>query len=94
MSDSEDPLDLVDEGGEDLFGDEGEDEAASPPARVLDDDELASDPGDDSDARNRDYDDEMPQERVVAELTTYRHRTPKPKDGMVSAMLSLSHIWY
>ncbi|POR31231.1 Uncharacterized protein TPAR_08547 [Tolypocladium paradoxum] len=89
MSDSEDPLDVVDEGGEDLFGDEGEDEAASPPARVLDDDELASDADEDADAPNRDYDDDMPQEnrgRVVAELTTYRHRTPKPRDSMLRVM--------
>ncbi|PNY20653.1 Uncharacterized protein TCAP_07337 [Tolypocladium capitatum] len=91
MSDSEDPLDVVDEGGEDLFGDEGEDEgedeAASPLERVLDDDELASDPDEDADARNRDYDDDMPQaDKLVAELTTYRHRIPKPRDGMLRIM--------
>ncbi|KAM4059036.1 leo1-like protein [Hirsutella rhossiliensis] len=86
MSDSEDPLDAVDEGGEDLFGDEGDDEAASPAARVLTDDDLASDPDEDPDARHRDYDDALPQEtrdKVVIEQPTYRHRVPKPRDGML-----------
>lgn len=87
MSDSEDPLDAVDEGGEDLFGDEGDDEVASPPGRELPDDDLASDPDEDADARHRDYDDALPQEtrdKVVIEQPTYRHRVPKPRDGMVS----------
>ncbi|KJZ78303.1 hypothetical protein HIM_02341 [Hirsutella minnesotensis 3608] len=84
MSDSEDPLDAVDEGADDLFGDEGDDDIASPAARILEDDELASDPEEDSDARHRDYEDALPQEtrdKVVIEQPTYRHPIPKPKDG-------------
>ncbi|PHH90046.1 hypothetical protein CDD83_4647 [Cordyceps sp. RAO-2017] len=87
MSDSEDPLDAVDEGGEDLFGDEGDDDAASPAPRVLRDDELASDPDEDLDARHLDDDDDAPpqetRDKVVIEQPTFRHRIPKPSDGML-----------
>jgi len=87
MSDSEDPLDVVDEGGDDLFGDEDE-EAASPQERVQEDDDLASEAGedDDGDARRGGYYDSEPQEtrnRVVIEEQTYRHRIPKASDDMV-----------
>ncbi|KAJ3529973.1 hypothetical protein NM208_g9526 [Fusarium decemcellulare] len=87
MSDSEDPidpLDEVDEGGDDLFGDEGDEEVASTKERVLDDDELASDPEGDNYARYRNDDDEQQfqtRDRVVMGVKTYRHRVPKPKDG-------------
>lgn len=88
MSDSEDPLDAIDEGGDDLFGDEDEDEAGSPAPRVLDDDDLASDPDDDAEPRERhDYGSQQVQEtkeRVVMAVTTYRHRIPKPQDDTVS----------
>ncbi|OAQ90880.1 Leo1-like protein [Purpureocillium lilacinum] len=90
MSDSEDPLDVVDEGGDDLFGDEDE-EAASPQERVQEDDDLASDAGedDDGDARRGGYYDSEPQEtrnRVVIEEQTYRHRIPKASDDMLRVL--------
>lgn len=93
MSDSEDPLEAVDDGGEDLFGDEGDEDLASPKERVLADDELASDLDEDPDARNRGYDDDddaQPQEtrdRIVMAVQTYRHQIPNPKDGTVSNWL-------
>lgn len=89
MSDSEDPLDDLEANGDDLFGDEGDEDLPSlSKQRVLDDDDLASDPDEDPDARHRDFDDEdtQPQEtrdRVVMAVQTYRHRIPKPKDGTV-----------
>ncbi|KAJ6446025.1 Leo1-like protein [Purpureocillium lavendulum] len=93
MSDSEDPLDVVDEGGDDLFGDEGDEEAASPQERVRENDDLASDleedDDNDDDARRRDYYDAEPQEtrnRVVIEEQTYRHRIPKASDGMLRVL--------
>lgn len=87
MSESEDPLDAVDGGGEDLFGDDDDEGPASREAHVLGDDDLASDLDDDADARPRDDDDAIPQgtrDKVVIEQPTYRHRVPKPRDGMVS----------
>jgi hypothetical protein len=89
MSDSEDPIDLIDEGGDDLFGDDGDDDVASPKANLRDDDDLASDR--DADGYGRDEDDDEDaqqsretQERVVMGVRTYRHRIPKPQDGSVS----------
>lgn len=92
MSDSEDPIDPIDEideDGDDLFGDDdGDNQASSPKARILDDDDLATDPDEDQETRYRDYDDSQPQhevkDRVVMALQAYRHRIPKPKDGAVS----------
>lgn len=92
MSDSEDPIDPideVDEEGDDLFGDDdGDNEPASPKARVLDDDDLASDPDEERETRYRDdYDSQQQHEtkdRVVMAVQAYRHRVPKPKDGSVS----------
>ncbi|KAH8737241.1 Leo1-like protein-domain-containing protein [Ilyonectria robusta] len=90
MSDSEDPIDPLDEGGDDLFGDEGDDEVVSTKERVLDDDDLASDPEGDTYARYRNYEDEQPQhetkDRVVMAVQTYRHRIPKPKDGALRVL--------
>ncbi|KAK7414302.1 hypothetical protein QQX98_006819 [Neonectria punicea] len=90
MSDSEDPIDPLDEGGEDLFGDEGDDEVASTKERVLDDDELASDPEGDNYGQYRNYDDEQPpqetKDRVVSAIQMYRHRIPKPKDGALRVL--------
>lgn len=93
MSDSEDPIDPIDEGGDDLFGDEGDEDVASTKERVLDDDDLASDPEGDSYARYRNDDDDQMQfqtrDRVVMGVKTYRHRVPKPKDGAVSLVMRL-----
>lgn len=90
MSDSEDPIDPVDEGGDDLFGDEPDeaDVSASPKERVLEDDDLASDPEEqDTYPRYRDDDGTQDQdevrERVVVDVTAYRHAVPKPSDGVV-----------
>lgn len=92
MSDSEDPIDPIDdEGGDDLFGDEDSNEAApSPPrARVLDDDSLASDPEEDDDARQQYNREErarsLPAEgqRRIMEAQINRHRIPKPSDNAV-----------
>ncbi|GFP53835.1 hypothetical protein ACSS6W_001457 [Trichoderma asperelloides] len=84
MSDSEDPLDAIDEGGDDLFGDEGDEGDASPQGRILDDDELASDPEAYGDAEPREYDGSQSRhetkERVVMAVQAYRHRVPKPSD--------------
>ncbi len=99
MSDSEDPIDPIAESGDDLFGDEPDDVEEgleSPKARVLDDDDLASDPEGDTYARYRDEDQTQDQdevrERIVIDVTTYRHPVPRPSDGQVSSgsfMLSL-----
>lgn len=94
MSDSEDPIDPVeaDEEGDDLFGDENGEERASPKEQFFDDDEeLASDPDEDSRPRHRNgFDDDADgvqetRDRVVMAVPTYRHRVPKPKDGAVCA---------
>jgi RNA polymerase-associated protein LEO1 len=89
MSDSEEPIDPIDE-GDDLFGDEDEeaDGLRSSKERVLDDDDLASDP--EADDRPRHYDDADETERVetvrrIMDATAYRHPIPKPSDGVVSA---------
>lgn len=96
MSDSEDPIDPIDE-GDDLFGDEDEEADAlkSPRERVLDDDDLASDPEGDTHARH--YDDADETERVetvrrIMDATAYRHPIPKPSDGAVSASIQCTCI--
>lgn len=90
MSDSEDPLDAVDEGGDDLFGDEGDEVDASPQARILDDDDLASDPEAYGDAEPREYDGSQSRQetkdRIVMAVQAYRHRIPKPSDDSVSSL--------
>lgn len=94
MSDSDEPIDPIDEGGDDLFGDEPDDveEApASPKERVLDDDDLASDPeGDDQygryDRQDDAHDEDEVRERMVVDVTAYRHPIPKPTDGSVSTV--------
>ena len=86
MSDSEHPIDIVDEGGDDLFGDEGDD-AISEVENALSDRELASDREDDELDAHRRGDDEEPREfreKLVAEVPLYRHRVPRSKDGSVS----------
>lgn len=90
MSDSEDPIDPIDEGGDDLFGDDDDgDVIESPKERVLDDDDLASDPEGETYNRYRDDDDtrqqdEVTRETMIADVTAYRHPIPKPSDGIVS----------
>ncbi|KAK0387636.1 hypothetical protein NLU13_3881 [Sarocladium strictum] len=94
MSDSEDPIDPIDEdGGDDLFGDDDDNELApSPPkARDLDDDSLASDPeGDDAqpqysrDERARSQ--SIEGERRIMEAQIHRHRIPKPSDKTLRVM--------
>ncbi|KAH6853701.1 Leo1-like protein-domain-containing protein [Chaetomium sp. MPI-CAGE-AT-0009] len=83
MSDSEEPVDIADEGGDDLFGDDGDD-ALSDIEKVVSDREIVSDREDDeADARRQD-DDEEPREfreKLVSEVPLYRHRTPRSKDG-------------
>ncbi|KAK2593069.1 hypothetical protein QQS21_009235 [Conoideocrella luteorostrata] len=92
MSDSEDPLDDLEGNGDDLFGDEGDDNLPTlSKERVLDDDDLASDPDEDPDSKRRDYDDDnsLPHEtrdRVVMGVQTYRHQIPNPKDGTLRVM--------
>lgn len=87
MSDIEDPIESVDEGGDDLFGDDGDDDVVPTKEPFNEDDELASDPEGDSYARYRnDDDDQAPvqtKERAIQNVETYRHRIPKPKDGAV-----------
>ncbi|KAF4972772.1 hypothetical protein FZEAL_9529 [Fusarium zealandicum] len=91
MSDSEDPaIDPLDEGGDDLFGDEGDEDVAPTKERVLDDDDLASDPEGDGYAQYARNDDDDQQfqtrDRVVMGVKTYRHRVPKPKDGALRVL--------
>ena len=93
MSDSEDPIEPIDEGGDDLFGDEGDEGSeavASPKERILEDDDLASDAEGDTYARYRDEDQARDQdeirERIVVDVTAYRHPVPKPSDGVVSLL--------
>ncbi|SPJ74616.1 related to LEO1 Extremely hydrophilic protein [Fusarium torulosum] len=92
MSDSDEPIDQIDEGGDDLFGDDGDDDIVPTKEPVHEDDELASDPEGDSYARYRDRDDEDDQaqvqtkDRVVLNIKTYRHRIPKPKDGALRVL--------
>ncbi|ATY59271.1 RNA polymerase-associated [Cordyceps militaris] len=88
MSDSEDPLDQIDEIADDLFGDD--DDARSPAPRVLDDDDLASDPEDTDEHRHYGEDDTQVQhetkEKLVMAVQAYRHRVPKPKDNILRVM--------
>lgn len=91
MSDSDGLIDPIDEGGDDLFGDEGDDDIVPTKESVDEDDELASDPEGDSYTRYRNDDEDQAQletkERAVQNVTTYRHRVPKPKDGAVCHIL-------
>jgi RNA polymerase-associated protein LEO1 len=87
MSDSEDPIDIADEGGDDLFGDEGDDDAMSEIEKAVSDRDVASDREDDELDTRRHDDDEEPREfreKLVAEVPLYRHRIPRSKEGGVS----------
>ncbi|KAK4185967.1 hypothetical protein QBC35DRAFT_287368 [Podospora australis] len=85
MSDSEDPLaDLpeIDEGGDDLFGDD--DDAI--PDNVLSEGDFASDKEDENDRAQQQTqeDGDEPREfreKLAAEVPLYRHRIPRSKDG-------------
>ncbi|KAK4230569.1 hypothetical protein QBC38DRAFT_469092 [Podospora fimiseda] len=91
MSDSEDPVDIADEGGDDLFGDEDVDDVGSPADNAASNRDVASDREDD-DLGGRtqgDYDDEEEQELadlVVTDVPLYRHRIPKSKDGSLHTL--------
>jgi hypothetical protein len=83
MSDSEDPVDLADDGGDDLFGDDL-DEAGSEPGNVLSDKDLASDQDDDLEPRDEDGGDQPEvREKVIYGVEMFRHRIPKSKNGTV-----------
>ena len=83
MSDSEDPIDVADEGGDDLFGDDDEDRAPSENERVASDG-LASDPEDDGHRRNeQDVDDQQVRDKVIMNVQINRHRIPKPQNDKV-----------
>lgn len=86
MSDSEEPIDIPDEGGDDLFGDEGDD-MISEIGDIASDRELGSDREDDeANARRRDDENggRVFRDRLVTEVPLYRHRIPRSKDGSVS----------
>jgi RNA polymerase-associated protein LEO1 len=86
MSDSEDPVDLADEGGDDLFGDD-EPDAKSEREHYLSDNELASD-RDAVEQDGMDHDDEPMQsqqtkDEIVMDIALSRHRLPKMRNGNV-----------
>ncbi|MBE3041319.1 hypothetical protein IMZ48_01785 [Candidatus Bathyarchaeota archaeon] len=96
MSDSEDPIDLQEEGDDlDLFGDDDEGQSGSPPPQVLSDNDADSDGhasaahGYDSD---RDQDALDHQDKVIAGIQIYRHRMPKTKDGLVSHYRPIGYL--
>ena len=96
MSDSEDPVDLHEE-GDDLFGDGDEDQSGSPPPQVLSDKDLDSDTGHANAAQaydsDRDHDAPDHQDKVIAGIQIYRHRMPKTKDGMVGRIYpNIGHL--
>lgn len=92
MSDSEDIIDLPEEGGDDLFGDEG-DEVMSDQGNVLSDRDLESDREDDRD-RIEDEDDYPREDRdsqhLAESIPLYRHRIPKSKDNTVRMGLCIN----
>lgn len=86
MSDSEDPVDNVDDLGDDLFGDDDAGDALSEAEDALSDQELASDKGgDDRDRAIRATSEQEAEfrEKLVAEVPVYRHRIPRSYDGSV-----------
>ncbi|RWA08328.1 hypothetical protein EKO27_g6781 [Xylaria grammica] len=90
MSDSEEPVDLADEGGDDLFGDD-EPEPKSDRERYLSDNELASDK-DAVEHDGIDYDDDEAMQtqqtkvEVVLDVPLNRHRMPKIKNGTLQSL--------
>lgn len=94
MSDSEDPIDIPEDGGDDLFGDGGDD-APSEAEKNVSEQEQASERGEDEegDAHARDSDEEAGdvRDKLVAEVPLYRHRIPRSKDGSVSGSREIMH---
>ncbi|KAL2263892.1 hypothetical protein VTK26DRAFT_4569 [Humicola hyalothermophila] len=89
MSDSEDLVDIPEDAGDDLFGDEGGDDAISEAGNVLSDKDLESEKEDDDhDAERRDEVEEPRQfrEKLVAEVPLYRHRIPRSSDGSLHSL--------
>lgn len=86
MSDSEDPIDNIDDGGDDLFGDDDGDQPLSEVEDAPSDRDLASD-RDEDEAREQQYGgDEEPLEftnKTTQEVPMYRHRIPKSEDDSV-----------
>ncbi|KAK4447567.1 Leo1-like protein-domain-containing protein [Podospora aff. communis PSN243] len=84
MTDSEEPVDAVDDLGDDLFGDADGGDAISEIENGLSDRELASDAEDDARRRETRRDTEEPteyKEKLVGEVPLYRHRIPKSNEG-------------
>lgn len=87
MSDSEDPLDLADAGGDDLFGDE---EPEPDRERYLSENDLASDrDANEEDSIDHDADameTQHTKEEIVMDIPLSRHRMPKLKDGTLQSL--------
>ncbi|GAP91667.1 putative Leo1-like protein [Rosellinia necatrix] len=92
MSDSDEPVDLADEGDDGLFGSDEED-PKSDRDRYLSDNDLASERG----AARRDsldHDDnddgamqtQQTKEEIVMDIALSRHRMPKMKDGILQSL--------
>lgn len=103
MSDSEDHVDdIIDDGGDDLFGGDDGDDAVSQTSeqngRVLSDRDLASEHGDDNtqeqDIQRDDSDmEDAPVRHInVEKVAMYRHRIPKSKNDQVR-LASISSVW-
>jgi RNA polymerase-associated protein LEO1 len=94
MSDSEEQIDIPDEGEDDLFGDGGEDDgvAQSDNERVLSDRELASEQDvDERDDRDDvDMDEMQEKQKIIMNVQMYRHQAPKTKDGTVSLLSGIT----
>ncbi|KAI0136730.1 Leo1-like protein-domain-containing protein [Xylariales sp. AK1849] len=90
MSDSEDPVDLPDEGIDDLFGDDDGNEAQSDNERALSGGDLDSDKDDreqyGGDDMDMDQQDAVVKDRLIMNIQMYRHRTPKSKDGTLRSL--------
>lgn len=87
MSDSEDPIDNVDDVGDDLFGDDDDDQPLSEVADAPSDRDLASDRDGDERRDQQSGDEDEPlefSEKKTQEVPMYRHRIPMSHDGGVS----------
>ncbi|KAM7224482.1 Leo1-like domain containing protein [Rhypophila decipiens] len=89
MSDSEDPIDNVDELEGDLFGDDDADQPLSEVEEVQSDGGLASD-RDEDEPRERHSGDEdenvVFNEKKTQEVPLYRHRIPRPQNDKLISM--------
>lgn len=86
MSDSEDPIDNVDDGGDDLFGDDDADQPLSEVEDVRSDGDLASDRDEDEPRERHSGDEDEPlvfNEKKTQEVPLYRHRIPRPQNEKV-----------